>query len=133
MTQANAIMKTDLITVHREAPIYEAILTMVESNITGLPVVEADMSLVGIITEKDVLSLLYNFEDEPGSVEDYMTGKIISFGPEDSIVEIAQSFKDNHFRRVPIVSDGKIVGVISRKDIISYVSMARSQSTEAGV
>ncbi len=133
MVQASEIMKTDLITVRKDTPIYEAISTMVESNITGLPVVEGDMTLVGIITEKDVLSLLYNFEDKPGAVEDYMTEKIITFGPEDSITDVAQSFKSNHFRRVPIVAGGKIVGVISRKDIIAYISKTRRQAAKAGV
>lgn len=131
MVQAGAIMKTDLVTVSKETPIYDAIATMVDRNITGLPVIEDDMTLVGIITEKDVLSLLYNFEDNAGAVEDYMTENIISFKPDDPITDIAQSFKDNNFRRVPIVTEGKIIGVISRKDIISYVSRMKRQSANA--
>ncbi len=127
MFEAKTIMKTRLITVNRQTPIYEAIRTMVENNITGLPVVDDDMTLIGIITEKDVLSLLYNIEDKPGKVEDFMTKGIVSFDQEDSLIDIAESFIKNHFRRVPIVAQGKLVGIVSRKDIIKYILKLRRE------
>ncbi|MHC4499179.1 MAG: CBS domain-containing protein [Planctomycetota bacterium] len=115
-------MKTDLVTVKRQTSIYEAIATLVENNITGLPVVNDDISLAGIITEKDVLKLLYDNEDKPGTVEDFMTEDVVSFDHQDNVADIADSFAKNHFRRVPIVAQGKLVGIISRKDIIAYIS-----------
>ena len=131
MFKAKTIMKTDLITVKRQTQIYEAIRTLVENNITGLPVVNDDMSLAGIISEKDVLKLLYNIEDKPGNVEDFMTESIVSFDQEDSLTDIAESFIKNHFRRVPIISEGKLVGVISRKDIIAYILKLRHKNKAA--
>jgi len=127
MFEAKTIMKTHLIIVKRQTPIYEAIRTMVENNITGLPVVDDDMTLIGIITEKDVLSLLYNIEDKPSKVEDFMTKGIVSFDQEDSLIDIAESFIKNHFRRVPIVAQGKLVGIVSRKDIIKYILKLRRE------
>ncbi len=121
MLEAGAVMKTDLITVTRDTPIYEAIRTLVENNITGLPVVNDDMTLAGIITEKDVLDLLYDYKDKPGKVEDYMTEEVIRFDHRDSLSDITRSFIDHHFRRVPIVTNGKLAGIISRKDIIAYM------------
>ncbi|MBW8036025.1 MAG: CBS domain-containing protein [Planctomycetes bacterium] len=132
MFKAETIMKTDLITAQRQDPIYEAIRTLVDNNITGLPVVDDDMNLVGVITEKDVLSLLYDNRDESGKVEDFMTEKVISFDPGDSLIDIADSFINNHFRRVPIVTNGKLVGIISRKDIIAYILKLRHKDI-AGV
>ena len=126
-------MKTDLITVEKDCPIYEAIKIMVENNITGLPVVDAEMHLSGIITEKDVLSLLYNNQDSPGKVGDYMIENVVSFDSEDSLIDITDSFINNHFRRVPILSDGKLVGIISRKDIISYILKLRHQNNAKAV
>ncbi|MDK1030336.1 MAG: CBS domain-containing protein, partial [Anaerolineae bacterium] len=82
---------------------------LVDNNITGLPVVDDDMTLLGIITEKDVLRLLYDNQDEFGIVEDFMTEKVISFAPQDSLIDIAESFINNYFRRVPIVTNGKLV------------------------
>ena len=125
MFEAKTIMKTDLLTVERHTGIYEAIRTMVENNVTGLPVVDNDMNLVGIISEKDVLRLLYNIEDRPGDVEDFMTDDVRSFDAEDNLVDIAEAFINNNFRRVPILSDGKLVGIISRKDVIGYILKLR--------
>ena len=125
MFQAKAVMTTEPITVHKNTDIYEAIRAMVENNITGLPVVNDDMTLAGIITEKDVLRLLYNMEDRPGLVEDFMTEEVVAFDQEDNLIDIAECLIDNHFRRVPILAEGKVVGVVSRKDIIGYILRLR--------
>ena len=119
------IMSQDVITVSRDTGIYDAIGTMVDSNITGLPVVDADGTLVGILTEKDVLRLLCNVEDHAGTVEDFMTRKVVTFNEDETLVEIADCFMRHSFRRVPIVRDGRIVGVISRRDIVRFILSLR--------
>ncbi len=131
MPAAETIMKTDLVTVTKDTPIYEAITILVENNITGLPVVNDDMTLAGVITEKDVMKLLYGNLNEPGKVEDFMTEKVISFDHQDSLIDIAESFMNNHFRRVPILANGKLAGIISRKDIIAYISKLRYKDKAA--
>lgn len=128
MFKAKTIMTTDVISVNRQTQIYEAIKTMVENNITGLPVVNEDMSLAGVISEKDVLSLLYNIEDKPGKVEDFMTKDPICFNADDSLINIADCFIKNNFRRVPIVAEGKLAGIVSRKDIIAYILKLRHKN-----
>ena len=123
--KAKTIMTTDVAYVKKQTPIYEAIGILVEKNITGLPVVNDDMTLAGIISEKDVLRLLYDIEDKPGKVEDFMTKGIVSFNQEDSVIDIAECFIKNHFRRVTITSEGKLAGIISRKDLIKYILQLR--------
>lgn len=113
-------MKTDVITVKRNTPVYEAIELLSKNLITGLPVVNDDMTLAGIITEKDVLTLLYTMNTD-AIVEDYMTKDVVSFDTEDSIIDITDCFVKNHFRRVPILKDKKVVGIVSKKDVISYI------------
>jgi CBS domain-containing protein len=125
MFKAKEIMKTDVVAVKRNVPIYEAIRILVETNVTGLPVVNEDMTIAGILSEKDVLALLYNVEDRDGTVEDFMTKGVVSFNQEDSLIDIAECLIQNHFRRVPITSHGKLVGIISRKDIVSYILKLR--------
>jgi CBS domain-containing protein len=125
MFEVKTIMKTDVITVKRQTQIYEAIRTFVENNITGLPVVNDDTTLAGIISEKDVLKLLYNIEDRPGMVEDFMTKDVVSFNQDDSLIDVAECLIKNHFRRVPIVEAGKLVGIVSRKDVIRYILKLR--------
>jgi len=121
MPKAKEIMNTNVITIARNEDISEAIRTMVLNNITGLPVVNEDGTLAGIITEKDVLTLLGNAEDRPGRVEDFMTADVVCFDQEDSLDEVAESLRHNHFRRVPIVDRGRLVGIISRRDIIRFM------------
>jgi CBS domain-containing protein len=125
MFKAKSIMKTNVISVDKDTEIYEAIKILVESNITGLPVVHEDQTLAGIITEKDVLKLLYDFEDVPDTVGGFMTEQVTCFDQEDSLIDIADSFTRNHFRRVPILDKGRLVGIISRKDIIGYILKLR--------
>ena len=128
MFKAKTIMTKDIIFVKRQTPIYETIRTLVEKNITGLPVVNDDMTLAGIISEKDVLKLLYDIKDKPASVEDFMTEEIFSFDQEDSLIDIAECFIKNNFRRVPIMAQGKLAGIVSRKDIISFILKIRHKN-----
>jgi len=132
MFKARTVMTTDILFVKRHTPIYEAMRMLVEKNITGLPVVNDDMTLAGVISEKDVLKLLYDIKDKPGNVEDFMTGEICSFDEGDSLVDIAECLINNNFRRVPITSAGKLVGIISRKDIIKYILQLRHRDKATG-
>ena len=131
MFKAKTIMTTDVISVNGQTGIYEAIKTMVENNITGLPVVNDGMGLAGVISEKDVLALLYNIEDKPGKVEDFMTKDPLCFNEDDSLIDIAECFIENNFRRVPIIAQGKLVGIVSRKDIITYILKLRHKDKAA--
>jgi CBS domain-containing protein len=125
MFKAENIMTTDVISVKRQTPIYDAIRLMVDRNITGLPVVNADMTLAGIISEKDVLQLLYNCEDlkqgQSGTVEHFMTPSVVAFDFEDNLIAVCNCLIKNNFRRVPVLKDGKLVGIITRKDLIKYI------------
>jgi CBS domain-containing protein len=119
--RAKDVMSTDIITVGRKIDIYEAVSLIVENNITGLPVVNDDMTLAGIVSEKDVLKLLYDKIGEYRKVEDFMTKDVRFFDQEDSLIKIVDCLINNRFRRVPILNKTKLVGIISRKDIISFI------------
>ena len=125
MITAKAIMRTDVITVPRGEDIREAIRIMALNNVTGLPVLNEDGTLAGIVTEKDVLALFYNGHDDPGKVEDFMTVHLICFDQEDSLADVVGCLITHGFRRVPILSKGKLVGIISRRDIIKHISNFR--------
>ena len=117
------IMTKDVITVKKDTPIQETIRIMIENNITGLPVVDSHMQLVGIISEKDIMILLYNVGSRTGKVEDFMTRKVVCFKSEDSLAEVCECLLKNHFRRVPIVTGPKkkLIGIITRKNIIRSI------------
>jgi len=132
MFKAKDIMTTNVITVKRQTPIYEAIRTLVENNITGLPVVNDDGTMAGIISEKDVLKLLYGIKDKANNVEDFMTKGIVSFNQDDSLIDITECLIKNNFRRVTILAEGKLTGVISRRDIIAYILKLRRKDKAGG-
>lgn len=117
-TTAEDIIKYGVITVTPETPIYQAIATLVERKITGLPVVDKDMSLVGIISEKDLLKLLFESLRGSGVVGEYMTEGAVSFDIKDSLYDICDCLAHNVFRRVAILDKEKLTSVISRSDII---------------
>ncbi len=139
MFEITDIMKTDVVTVKKDTPIYEAMERLVEHNFTGLPVVDDNMALVGIVTEKDMLRLIVDLDilkleselDESSAcVAKYMTEDVVTFSPEDSLLEICDCLLERDFRRIPIVSDGKLVGILSRKDIIDYMlELRRKEKT----
>ena len=121
MLKAKDIMKTNVLAVTMDTDIYRAIRTMVENNVTGLPVIDEDRALVGIVTEKDVLKLLYEIEDHPGRVADFMTTPVVAYDQDDDVAAVADGLAAHHFRRVPILRDGRLVGIISRKDIVKRI------------
>ena len=123
MFKIEDIMTKDVITVNKETTIQEAIRIIVENNITGLPVVNNKMQLLGIVSEKDVMTLLYNVGSKIGKVEEFMTRKVVSFDVEDSVVDVCDCLVKHHFRRVPIVSGPKkkLVGIITRKNIVQRI------------
>lgn len=97
MFKAKDIMQKNVISVTTDTPVFEAITLLVEKGITGLAVVDDDSNLVGILSEKDVLKLLYNLEANSGTVAKYMSPDPICFGEEDSLIDICDCLINNHF------------------------------------
>lgn len=130
VSRAEEIMNCHVICVHCETTIYDAVRLMIDNRITGMPVVDDDNGLVGIISEKDVLrlvsdlhllDLLHDLKGSEAKVEDFMTKEVVSFVPDSEMIEVCDCLRSNSFRRVPILDDGKVVGIISRKDIIVHI------------
>lgn len=115
---AKDIMKPGLITVKRQTPVYKAMELLANYNISGLPVVDKNMHIEGIVSEKDILKLLYDPNAKPGKVEEVMTKKVVCFDKNDTLFDICESLISNTFRRVMIVDDEQLVGIVSRADII---------------
>lgn len=129
-TKAKDIMTRDVITVKTDTPIYEAMEFVAKYNISGIPVVDDDMSLLGILSEKDMINLLHTPEDyEAKTVNDFMTQPALYFEENESLLDVCDFLKKNVFRRVPITSKGKLVGIISIKDVIKYILRLNRENT----
>jgi CBS domain-containing protein len=127
MPNVKDIMTQEVISVKKETPIYQAMELMRKNDITGVPVLEDDMTLVGILTEKDVIRLFYADDEEKNkTVKDFMTRPAVHYNENDSLQNICDFMMVNYFRRVPVTSKAeKVVGIISRPDIIEYLIKLR--------
>lgn len=114
---ARDVMKYGVISIGPKEPIYEAISLLLEKDISGLPVVQ-DGHLEGILSEKDVLKLLFEEEYLPGLVEDYMSTNVVTYDVEDSVSDICGCLSRHDFRRIPVLYEGRISGMITRADLI---------------
>jgi CBS domain-containing protein len=128
MLRARDVMNTNIVSVKKDAPIFEAVKLLVENNISGLPVIEDDMTLTGLLSEKDVVDLFYEGERaEDKTVSDYMTHPAVCFDSNNALLNVCNFLTKNIFRRVPVTSNGKLVGIISIRDILNTVLQLRRE------
>ncbi len=126
MLRAKDIMNRNVISIKKDTPIFEVLELLVKNNISGVPVVEDDMTLVGILSEKDAIILFYADKDkEFRTVSDFMTHPAVSFEENETLLDVCDFLVKNIFRRVPITSKGKLVGIISIRDVLNSILKQR--------
>ncbi len=121
MVTAKEIMSKSVLTVDKDMTLNEVIKMLVRERVTGLPVIDDEMCLLGMVTEKDILKMLYN-KEKSKTVQELMTRDVVKFDEEDDLINIFKCLVNNSFRRVPVMSKGRLVGIISRRDIIKFLS-----------
>lgn len=122
LLKAKDIMTRKVLCISQDTPVVDAIRLLVKNHITGVPVVKADMTLLGILSEQDVLRLFHTYDDEKDrTVYDFMTHPAIHFEEGEPLLDVCFCLRDNSIRRVPVTSNGKVVGVISRADILKCI------------
>lgn len=126
-------MTTDLWTLSPQVSIYEAVDFLVKHGISGAPVIDDRGKLAGVITEKDCLGLLAkgaNHQRPDGTVEDFMTQKVETVPPRMDIYFAAGLFLAKPYRRFPVVEGERLVGIISRRDVLKAIqAMAKVHAT----
>ena len=125
LPKISTYMDTKVPTLTPETQVMKAVDFLLHHQVTGAPVVDADGRLVGIITETDLLKLVTEgIRGDPpteATVAEYMTTDVITVPPTVDIYYIAGMFLANKFRRLPVVDDGKIVGAITRYDLLRVI------------
>ena len=131
---ARDIMTHSLVTFRAETSIFEAIRKLIDRKISGAPVVDADGRMVGMLSEMDCLSVLasdeFHADDHTGAVvSDYMSTKFETLGPDCDIYMLADYFRTRLLRRFPIVEDERLLGQVSRRDVLRGIEEMRRKRT----
>lgn len=114
-------MATRLFTLAPATEVMHAVHLLVENNISGAPVIDEHGKLVGMLTERDFMRVALDasyHEGYGGRVEEYMSKDVVTINPEESIVTLAQRFMDSSWRRYPVVENDRLIGQISRRDVL---------------
>lgn len=120
---AKDVMQYGVIDIGPKEPVAKAMSLLMERNISGLPVVE-DGRLAGILSDKDILQLACAERYLPGHVEDYMTATAYTFDVDDRISDICRYLAERPFRRVPILHEERLAGMITRRDLVNVYKEA---------
>ncbi len=118
-------MDTHVPTVLPDMPILDAARFLIRHRVTGAPVVDAAGNLVGILTELDCLKVLITEGGDDarrGRVSQYMTDEVVTIPPDMTISYATGVFLRSNFRRLIVVEDRKVVGAITRFDILRFMA-----------
>jgi CBS domain-containing protein len=140
--RARELMSTPVVTVRPEATLKELAETMVAHGISGVPVAGRDGTLLGVVSESDVMQKIESAivqETEAGlprlltvlakaldgapkttarTVADLMTARVVSAGPDATVPELVHLMIAYDVNRIPIVENGRLVGIVTRADIL---------------
>ena len=118
MLTAKQVMRSEVLSVAPTDSVDRAISLLVDNQFSGLLVLDKAGRLVGIISEFDLLGLICECEDEGRTVAGYMSSDVCSVDEDTGWLTIADMFKSQHMRRLPVTRNGKVVGIITRRDLI---------------
>jgi CBS domain-containing protein len=134
-TTASEIMTSTIHSVRPSDPLRKVVGLLCKNRISGVPVVDGKGRLVGLISERDVLEAMYPDRPElrqrragtPGAAgerdiasiasSEIMVGEVITAAPDTDILRLASLMAVNKIRRIPIVEEGCLVGIVSQGDV----------------
>ena len=125
MFKAKDVMTTHVVAVDVNDTLDHAISLMVKHRISGLPVLDREGRPVGVVSEFDLLELICEGQSEQNSIYDYMSADLYTVAEEDSWVHVVDVFRSKHVRRLPVLRDGKLVGIVTRHDLMHAIRDAR--------
>ncbi len=126
------VMTRDVVTLRPDTSLICAMRTLVEHRISGAPVIDEEGRLRGILTEYDCLRVLTSGQfsqdnyDERARVASVMTTAVEAVPPELDLFSLAHKFLERRIRRLPVVAGDRLVGLVSRRDVLRGFEMMRA-------
>jgi len=110
------IMTTPVITVGRDAAVPDVAALLRERRVSAVPVVDDDGAVVGLVSQYDLLAR------EGATADDVMTSAVISVTEDTDVDEVRHLLVERRIRRVPVLSGGRMVGIVSRSDVMALLT-----------
>lgn len=129
--QVRHYMTTKIISFPPEMEVMNAVNELVKHRIASAPVVDAAGRLVGMLSERDCLSIAFIASSDTcvaGPVSQFMSQKVASVAPDTSVTHLCTMFTNASHRRYPVVDNGKLIGIVSRRDALRAIVDACSGS-----
>ncbi|WP_394339080.1 CBS domain-containing protein [Methanosarcina sp. UBA289] len=118
--EVRQIMETDIPYLHEQADFKDAVSMMIERRTGGLPIVNNDMQVIAIFTERNAIELMGGLVTNR-TVDEYMTESVRMVSTDTPIGQAAKVMVENKLRRLPVVKDGIFAGIITSSDIIHFL------------
>ena len=118
MNAVRTIMSDNLVTVRPESSIQEAIEVLLKEQVSGVPVIDDENRLVGIVTEFALLGLAYDENICQDIVSDHMTTNVFTVQVDDPVSKVADLCLVHRVRRVPVMDKDKLVGLVTRREVL---------------
>ena len=116
---AKDIMTRDIIMVKPNMTVKQLAMLLIKNQISGAPVAAEDGKIIGVVSEADILA------KKARQVKGIMSTKVVSVNEETPVEEIAQIMAMHKIKRLPVMKGNKIVGIVSRADIVSAIALGK--------
>ena len=130
MYSARDVMTAEVIRCPESATVEEATRLLLDNKVSGAPVVDADGNVVGVISEYQLLELVYNPDLRRVPVAQFMTRDVLTVTEQTLLSDVAGMFLEHRIRRLPVLRNGRLVGLISRPDLLRYALDASDEMAE---
>jgi len=118
--QVKDAMNRDVVAICPQATVEDAIHLLLEHDISGAPVIDERGRLCGIITQFQLMEVLYDPKVKKAKVQEYMTRDVFTIEEDALLGTAANLFIVHRIRRIPVIRNGAVVGIISRRDLLRY-------------
>src|SRR2546430_1172421 len=126
MIPVKDVMNRNVITFNEDTPVEEIARTLAEKHITGAPVMASGGHVTGIVSEIDVIT------KKGATAKDIMSAHVISITEDTPIDEAARLLAGERIRRLPVLAKGKMVGLLSRSDVLDFFAHTHWTCTVCG-
>jgi CBS domain-containing protein len=114
------ILSKSVVSIRPETTMLGAVKTLTKHHLSGAPVVASDGEVVGFISEGDLMDVLFDETVRSAPVSEYMNRDIHVVQLDDTISSVATMFALYGIRRLPVVENGRLIGVVTRRDLLKY-------------